>query len=111
MNTEQSLLTLPTDAKELMEKWLPRVRFELPSEIEPRRYLIFLHSFFVEFVRKVEPKRVEWNKYNAFAFGYENGGEGGMGGSTFKAHILTIASYMPTTAPSQVKIMLRGKGS
>lgn len=80
----KNLIQLPSEPHALMETWQPRLRFEIPSELQSDEYLYFLHSLFVEFVRKVEPKRAEWNEYNAFKFGKENGSEGGMGGFQFQ---------------------------
>lgn len=73
-------MTLPNDPTELSKIWLPRVRFEISSELKSNEFLRFLHSLIVEFVRKIEPGRAEWNEWNSFKFGNENGGEGGMGG-------------------------------
>ncbi|GEM_PF-6359760 len=85
MKTKQDPVILPTNPDELKKTWQPRVRFEIPSELESWRYFHFLHELFVEFIREAEPERAEWNEYNAFKFGDENGGEGGMGGFRVQA--------------------------
>lgn len=80
MKTKQNSVTIPTDPDELSKTWLPRVRFEIVSELQHCQYFDFLHKLFVEFVREAEPGKAEWNEHNAFRFGDENGSEGGMGG-------------------------------
>lgn len=77
------LITLPTDPMELSTTWQPRIRFEIPSELESWRYTQLLLSLIVEFIKEAEPARAQWNECNAARFGDENGGEGGMGGFNF----------------------------
>lgn len=84
MNTKQMLTHLLENPDALMEKWQPRIRFQMISELEPRDFLNLLHLLFREFVRRAEPERAQWNEYNAVRFGSENGEEGGMGGFSFQ---------------------------
>ena len=79
MNTAQYQIVLP-DPMGLSKKYYPRVRFEMPSSLDSSGHTRLLHSLFVEFFRKMETSRADWNEYNSFSFGYENGSEGGMGG-------------------------------
>ncbi|HEY4508301.1 MAG TPA: hypothetical protein VJJ55_01440 [Candidatus Paceibacterota bacterium] len=76
----KKLIELPTEPEQLMQSWTPRIRFAVPSALPPNEYLRFLHSLFEAFIRDADPEQ----HWNAFAFGDENGGEGGMSGFHFR---------------------------
>jgi hypothetical protein len=64
-----------TTKSELMETWTPRVRFQLPSELQTNEYRHWLHELLTEFVAWASPKNKEWHRIHVEE---ENGREGGI---------------------------------
>jgi hypothetical protein len=64
-----------TPREELMQIWRPRVRFQLPSDLQERGYKHWLHELLTEFVQWASPKNSEWHRITVQE---ENGREGGI---------------------------------